>query len=381
MMRVLHVMSRMIAGGTEVQLLGMLKAAHAKRWDATLCVLSGGWALAEEATEIGIPVITLDGRTRFDPRRVLAFRELVRQYDVVHSSLPGANAFARVSTVGLREPAVVVSERGVDDERSVMRGVIDRVLTSQTDAFIGNSGDVTEFIRSSHRLAPDDARVFEVGNGMDLEIFTPGRLGATRSRKRIIIVGRLVPGKRVDMAIDVFRRVQSSRKGLQMIIVGAGPERAVLEAQAEDLPITFLGHVADRSTMARHLQQADLFLMTSSAEGLPNALLEALACGLPVVAADVPGIRAAAGRGVTLIDGDIEAWSDAILRALDRGRHHESLVGDRVDSFDTVAARHLEVFEWASKRRQEEAGSRRHHQRGSMYPEVRWPIQSTLNKD
>lgn len=380
-MRVLHVMTRMSAGGTEVQLLGMLKAAHGKHWDATLCVLSDGWALSDQVAEAGIPVVVLDGRNTFDPRRILAFRKLVSSYEVVHSSLPGANAFSRVSLVGRSQPAIVISERGVDDERSSLRRMTDRALRPKTDAYIGNSRDVTDFIRSSHRLGPDDLRVFEVGNGMDLGIFTPGQPDASTSKKRIITAGRLVPGKRVDLAIDVFRQLHTTTEEVEMIVAGDGPERPALERRAQGLPITFVGHVTDRASMARHLRRADVFLMTSIAEGLPNALLEALACGVPVVAADVPGIRAAAGSGVRLVDGGIHAWNSALVEALGQGRQQESLVGPRVISFDSVALRHLQVFERAAERRQEGASRRRRDQRRSTYQEVRWPIRSTLSED
>ncbi len=380
MIRVLHVMTRMAPGGTEVQLLGMLKAAHQKHWDATLCVLSDGWPLTDEVASAGIPVITLSGTTRFDPRRPLAFRKLARNFDVVHSSLPGANAFTRISTIARTQPAIVVSERGVDDLRTPTRRVADRVLAGSTDAYIGNSTDVTDFIRSAHRIDAQDPRVFEVGNGMDLDTFTPATRQTPGQRPRLIMASRLVASKRVDMAIEVFRKLTNTAD-VEMVIVGDGPERDSLERQAAGLSITFLGHVSDRKALAESLRLADVFLMTSATEGLPNALLEALASGVPVVAANVPGIRSAAGPGVTLVDGSPDAWCHAILDAIRQGKPGVSLVGDRVSSFDAVAVRHLEVFNWALERSQDFGQKRRHQLGHPTSSEVLWPIQSTLADD
>lgn len=379
-MRVLHVMTRMAPGGTEVQLLGMLKAAHEKHWHATLCLLSDGWPLADEVAAAGIQVISLDGRTRFDPRRLVNFRKLARNYDVVHSSLPGANAFTRISTIGRAQPAVVVSERGVDDLRTPTRRIADRLLAHSTDAYIGNSPDVTDFIRSAHQIDAEDSRVFEVGNGMDFDIFTPGGQRDPGRKAQLITASRLVAGKRVDMAIEVFRKL-SKTADVEMVIVGDGPERSSLEQQASGLPVSFLGHVSDRKALAESLKMADVFLMTSATEGLPNALLEALACGVPVVAADVPGIRSAAGPGVSLVGGDTDAWCHAILDVIRQGKPGASLVGKRVSSFDDVAVGHLAVFKWALEKSQDFGQKRRHQLVRPTSSEVLWPIQSTLADD
>src|SRR3954451_16740460 len=86
-LRVLHVMSRMPTAGTERQLVGMLRAAHGRLWDAHLCVLYPGFELAEEVAEF-MPVTQLPFTKGADPRRPVALRRLARgiSADVVHPS-------------------------------------------------------------------------------------------------------------------------------------------------------------------------------------------------------------------------------------------------------------------------------------------------------
>ncbi len=357
MIRVLHVMGRMAPGGTEHQLVGMLEAAHNRHWDATLCVLSSGWELTNRVRSAGVRIVELDGASKVDIRRAVHLRHLASEADVVHASLWGASAFARVVAAGPRRPALVISERGVEDHRRVAAKVINRILRPLTDSFIGNSTAVTDFIRDSHRVRTSDPRVVSIPNGLDPEVFHPVERAASDSSRpqRIIGVGRLVPSKRFDLAISVLAHLVKVID-IELVVAGDGPERNRLEALAEGLPVTFLGHLSDRRTLAETIRSSDVLVMPSASEGYPNAILEALACGLPVVASNVPGIRAVAGIGVKLVDDSPEAWSKAILEALTAPPVTSSQIADRILSFDEVARRHLEAFEAAIARRHQAPG-------------------------
>jgi glycosyltransferase involved in cell wall biosynthesis len=353
-------MGRMAPGGTEHQLIGMIEAAHGRHWDATLCVLSSGWELTERVRTTGANVLELDGLTRADPRRARQFRKFTAEADVVHASLWAASAFARMTLGGGRGPALVMSERGVEDHRHPSLRLVDRMLRPRTDGYIGNSSAVTGFIRRAHGLDPDDPRVVEIPNGLDPTIFHAAARSADPQRpRRLIGVGRLIPGKRFDLAISVLPELMKS-VDVELVIVGDGPERSRLESLAKRLPVTFLGHLANRQTLADTLRSSDVLVMPSASEGYPNAVLEALACGLPVVASDIPGNRVAKGAGVTLVDDDPETWRKSIVAALRNGPVANSQVGNRVSSFDLVALRHLDVFEAAIDRKNRRKPQARH---------------------
>ena len=350
-------MGRMAPGGTEHQLVGMLEAAHSRHWDATLCVLSSGWELTNRVRAAGVRVVELEGASKGDIRRAFRLRHLAKEADVVHASLWGASAFARVVAAGPRRPALVISERGIEDHRQMATEVINRILRPATDGFIGNSTAVTDFIRQSHGVRTNDPRVVLIPNGLDPGVFHPIDEADSDSsrRQRIIGVGRLVPSKRFDMAISVLAHLVKV-VDIELVIAGDGPERKRLEVLAEGLPVTFLGHLSDRRTLADTLRSCDILVMPSAREGYPNAILEALACGLPVVASNVPGIRAAAGVGVTLVDDSTEAWVNAIVEAFTAPPVTSSQIADRILSFDEVARRHLEAFVAAIARRHQGPG-------------------------
>jgi glycosyltransferase involved in cell wall biosynthesis len=365
--RVIHVMGRMAPGGTEHQLVGMLEAAQGRYWHATLCVLSSGWELTTRVRAAGVPIVELDGVNKLDVRRAIRLRRLAKEADVVHASLWGASAFARVVTAGPRRPALVISERGVEDHRRPPADVINRMLRPVTDGFIGNSTAVTDFIRASHGVAVNDPRLAAIPNGLDPSTFYPiGTTDHPRKRSRLVGVGRLVPSKRFDLAISVLAQLEKATD-IELVIAGDGPERGRLESMARGLPVTFLGHVSDRGALADLLRTSDVLVMPSASEGYPNAVLEALACGLPVVASDVPGMRAVAGVGVRLVDDNTDDWCKAIGEALAAPRVTSPQIADRILSFDEVARRHLDVFEAAV--------ARRHHGRGGG--QVSWRINET----
>ncbi|MGH8958512.1 MAG: glycosyltransferase [Acidimicrobiia bacterium] len=355
MIQVLHVMARMAPGGTEHQLIGMLGSAHGRHWTSALCVLSSGWELTRVAKASGVPVFEIDGSSRLDVSRARRLRGLFGEVDVVHSSLPLANLFSQMLNRKRNGPALVVSERGVDNQRPPWMKLANRVMRSSTDAFVGNSPAVTSFIRKTYGLGPNDSRVFEVPNGIDSNLFYPAPSSHLDRPQRLLGIGRLIASKRFDRAISLLPRLNKAT-AVELILIGDGPERGRLELLAEGLPVTFLGQVSERRAVAQTLREADLLVMPSASEGYPNAVLEAIACGIPVVASDIPGIRPAAGPGVTLVEESDDAWYRAIVTALETGPILTPGLEGRVLSFDEVARRHLAVF-WSALRRRGKAGA------------------------
>jgi glycosyltransferase involved in cell wall biosynthesis len=346
MLRVVHVIGRMPGHGTQRQLAGMLRSAHGNLWDATLAILRAGDPLAKEVADADIPVVQFAGREG-DPRRFLWLRRLISSADVVHSSLWGANVYARlVAGSRRRRPAVVISERSVEEFRPPARRRVDRALRRWTEEYIANSSDVAAFVASAHGVPVD--RVTVIRNGIDRSIFFPERAPRDRGGPvRLGAVGRLIPEKGLDILLAAMPKIVASQP-VVLTVVGDGSERPVLERQARGLPVVFAGYMGAPSDVASFLRSLDVFIIPSRWEGLPNALLEAMACGVPVVATDVPGMREAAGDDALLVPPDQPtALAEAVCRALSSpDRPTVSL-----NSFDDVAAAHLATFERAHARR------------------------------
>jgi glycosyltransferase involved in cell wall biosynthesis len=234
----------------------------------------------------------------------------------------------------------------VEEFRSGLRRGIDRTLRHWTDEYIANSKDVAEFVVDAHGVS--DNRVSVIRNGVDRDIFFPDSRSQTRDGPaRLGVVGRLIPEKGLDLLLAAMPRIVAARP-VVLTVVGDGPERAALERKALGLPVVFAGYISTQSEIASFLRSIDVFVMPSRCEGLPNALLEALACGIPVVATDVPGMAEAAAGNAILVPPDAPAaLADAVCRAIESSAR--PMVS--VNSFDDVARAHLVVFERALARR------------------------------
>jgi hypothetical protein len=200
-------------------------------------------------------------------------------------------------------------------------------------------------------------------------VFRPAESSAPRRRPvpRIGAMGRLVHQKGFDVLLAALPRVLAER-AVEVVLVGDGELQAALERQALGLPVSLPGALTQPEQVADFLRDLDVFVMPSRYEGLPNAVLEALACGVPVVATDVPGMREATGLAARLVPPeDPDALAGALLEALPPadaavdGTPAPSPLSvpsplsapapPSVASFDDVAAGHLEVFERAVRRR------------------------------
>ena len=139
-----------------------------------------------------------------------------------------------------------------------------------------------------------DADVRRIPLGVDLETFRPRAVSAPSSALRsgpirLILVSRLSPEKNPSAPIAAVRHLIRDGFDVHLDVYGEGAARSRLELAAADLPVTFHGHLSDRAELARHLADADIAFAPGPAETFGLAVLEALACGTPVIAADRGG--------------------------------------------------------------------------------------------
>ena len=213
------------------------------------------------------------------------------------------------------------------------------------DALRANTAIITvgrDLGRAVKALGIPADKVHVVYQGVDKELFAPGsatdarkKLGITPRGKMLVAVGSLLPVKGIDILLDAVAIV-AKKRDVSLYLVGDGKSRPALEAQAERLGLlnraVFFAGKVDQRSLPDWYRAADLSVLASRSEGVPNVLRESLACGTPFVATSVGGVaEIAEGTGCELVPReDVGALADALERSLaahdDRERRGERYV-------------------------------------------------------
>lgn len=172
-----------------------------------------------------------------------------------------------------------------------------------------------------------DAKKIDVSYiGVDTTRFFPAGLPITQRKKRILFVGRMVEKKAPLLLIQAFAQVVQSIPDAELVMVGDGPLKQQAERLAQDLGLTvnFTGALSSEQVLAQ-IHEARLFCLPSitaqngDAEGLPISILEALACGVPIVTSASGAVNEAVlheNNGVCFKENDLEALSAGLYQLL-----------------------------------------------------------------
>ncbi len=195
-----------------------------------------------------------------------------------------------------------VARRAYREEQRAFR-IADRVVVT-TPA-------MRDYTVESHGI--DAGKVAVIPNYVDVELFSPEG-EEVRDNDTIIFIGRLVEEKNIGALIEAV-----SNLNVRLMIIGDGPLRSELEAKAAKAraDILFLGRIP-YSDLPGYIRRSTLFVLPSLWEGQPKALLEAMACGVPVAGGDSPGIRELVTHGETgyLCETSASGIRDAITSLL-----------------------------------------------------------------
>jgi len=198
-----------------------------------------------------------------------------------------------------------------------------------------SNSSLESFPRLMRWIAGD--RICSVQNGVDIDRVDrlmqnwPRLLG--ESRFTVVTVGRLVEVKRHSSVLDAFQ--QSADGGSNLVLIGEGHLRAALIAEAERFGLkkrVEMTGLIPREEVYAHLGKADLFVSASGVEGLPVAVLEAMACRCPVILSDIPPHReiATGADFIPLIQpGDVSGFAKEIRRFQSMTSYERSMLGNR----------------------------------------------------
>lgn len=271
------------------------------------------------------------------------------ELDLIHShySLPHAVSavLARELLIdqGRRAPRLIVTLHGTDvtqlgSEPALLS--VNRYALLHSDGRSAPSGFLVRAAREQLRI-PAEVPIEVIPNFVDTDRFRPPESRGERSAGSpspwtLCHSSNFRKLKRIDHVVEILARV-AERVPAQLLLLGDGPERPAVEEQVRglglDAAVHFLGMQRD---VVSALQRSDVFLLPSDTEGFGLAALEALSCGVPVVASAVGGVPEVIRDGATGLlcaSGDVEGMAAAVLRlAADPALHRAMSTAAREDA-------------------------------------------------
>jgi glycosyltransferase involved in cell wall biosynthesis len=304
-------------GGSERHLLTLLPALAERGVEPLFVGLDDpAWNPSDFYEALTVPAVRIPMARDVDP---LLLVRLVRglRADIVHTHLVHADLYGGLAA-RVRGTALVSTKHNDDPFRTGPFRFVERELARLADRVVTISNSLRRF--TIERVGVPAAKLETIHYGLD---GPPAAWGtnppdAVPEGARIVLsVSRLTPQKGIDVAI----RALPSLPGVVLVVLGEGPERASLEALARELGVesrVFLpGRVPD---VAAWLSRASAYVQPSRWEGFGLGVLEAMVCGLPVVATNVsslPELVVDGDTGVLVPPGDSAALARGIERALD----------------------------------------------------------------
>jgi glycosyltransferase involved in cell wall biosynthesis len=376
--RVLYVVGNFVAGGAERHLIELWKRIDPMRFEVVIACFRREGAFLAEVESLGWPVRELGvGRRIYGAAGLAGLARLVHlvrdvRPQVIHGYLFGPNLYAALAGRLAGVPAVVVAKRNVDAFETRRQVLAQRLAHRLATHVTAVSEAVAESVVA---LGVPRARITVIPNGVDAARFFPPApaeearraLGADAS-PLVGSVGCLAARKDYGTLLEALCLLGGRGLAFRAALVGDGPDRDALEARAAALGLAgrvrFLG---ERGDIERLLPGMDVFVLSSREEGIPNALLEAMAAGRACVATAVGGTPEVLRDGETgwlVPPGEPGALADALEQALTRPgearrRSEAACRAAREElSIEVMVRRHEEFYERAAGRPSRGGGSR-----------------------
>lgn len=317
--------------------------------------------LVDKLTACGVPVSFLNARGMLSaPTTIVKLKRYFQQLQpvLVQSFLAHANIAATVAARAAGVRPVVTGIR-VAERRANLHAWLARRTERWVARHVCVSHSVAEFAIRDMQLDP--RKVVMIPNGVDVETFAQARpleqreLGLPSTARLVVHVGRLDLQKRIDWLLARFAEALPQLPDTYLLLAGSGPSKVYLTKLSAQLGIVervrFLGW---RGDVPRLLATCDALVMTSAWEGMPNAVLEAMAAARPVLATEVEGVCEVLGN--TLAAEQMIGRDDAPLfverlvcvlhdrhRATRLGQANQARARQRF-SLDETARRYLELY-------------------------------------
>jgi glycosyltransferase involved in cell wall biosynthesis len=328
--------------------------------EASVIAFNSGGYWADPIRELGREVIELERQGRMETRRLWQVTNLIRkrQPDIVHVFLDGISGmYGRLGALLAGHSCVIVGQRS---HPTYYPGWYQRLmpwLNQDVSMLVFNSYTARDYMVAHHMIPARKTDV--IPNGIEVERFQQGRETWPwphdwRGKTIVGTVSHMTVPKSPETFIQMADCAHQQNLDLRFALIGAGPRYQEMQHYAESLGVQdILWMPGERQDVPNLLNHMDIFALTSRSEGMPNAILEAMAAGLPCVVTDAGDSRKATRHqetGYVVPVGDVEALSRHVIELASQpdlrrvmGQRGQAMIRQNFD-FHAMVLRYQDLY-------------------------------------
>ena len=305
---VLHVVNGLQIGGTEKQTVKLVKSLDKNKYRTTVCCLVEGGPLLEDLK--GYKVFILNKKKRFDFSTLLRLCRIIKKekIDIVHTHNSLPHQYGRTAAILARAPIIISTKHALYNygasKLKKRDFLISRLLSLFTDRFISLTKYGAVYYNKKEKMPLWKTSI--IYNGINPQEYCNANGSLIRKefgfKKEDIVVGfvgRLAKIKNLHCFLDAARIISKNNQKVKFMVVGSGPLEEKLKDFAKKIGLSNIIFTGTRKDIPNIVSIFDMLALTSHSELCPNAVLEAMAAGKPVVATKVGGVPELVKEGVT----------------------------------------------------------------------------------
>ena len=305
--KILHLITSLNIGGTEKFLLTVLENLKEK-CDFSVGYLKERGQIADEIEKLGIPVI------KFNFFSLIKYLK-EKKIQIIHTHLYRANILGRVAGRIAGTPVIISSQRSIDGWKKFYHIWLDKITSHYCNLIIANSYAAKNILITREKIPSQ--KIVVVYNGALSQPLTANRQPLTASFFTVAYIGRLHKEKGVYLIPEIAKIVYEKNNKIKFFIYGDGPERQSLELRIKNLELENSVKFPGWQTNLKDVYDSiDILLLPSEEESFPQAALESMSYGVPVIASDVGGISEVVEHqktGLLIKSKSPESFADTIL--------------------------------------------------------------------
>lgn len=289
--KIVYIITSLGFGGAERPLLDLVKFINRSKLNISVATVVGGGPLEQEFKNLGVEVKVFKKKTKLGLETISSLKKYLEEKkpDIVHTHLFAGDFWGKVAARKAKVPIIVSTEQNLNLDEGWIKGLIKTKTYRFTNRVITISKAIKDYTVKAYKVNPEKIEVIYSGIDLDKFSYQPKDLGL---EPKLGIIGRLEKQKGHKYLLKALVNVLKDFPQAQLWIIGEGSLHSQLERQARQLKIDknvkFLGA---RKNIPEILAGLDIFVMPSLWEGLGVAAIEAQACGVPVIASKVDGLK------------------------------------------------------------------------------------------